>query len=101
MKLDLAASPLLVVSAVAEGFAVLGGTVSAPSQDFSAGFGASAEERVSLDADYQLTDAWHAFAGVGLTHYGYTGSKPGVAGIYEPLSTTFQLNSVFGFAYGF
>ncbi len=101
LKLDLAASPLLVVSAVAEGFAVIGGSVSAPSQNFTAGFGASAEERVSLDADYRLSDAWHAFAGVGLTHYGYTGSKPGGEEVYEPLSTTFQVNSVFGFAYGF
>jgi hypothetical protein len=101
LKLDVAATPLLVVSAAAEGFAVIGGMVSAPSQDFSAGFGASAEERVSLDADYRINNGWHAFAGLGVTHYGYTGSKPDAMGVYEPLSTTLQINSIFGLAYGF
>ncbi len=101
LKLDVAATPYLVVSAAAEGFAVTGGSISVPAQDFSAGFGTSAEERVSLDADYRLSDAWHAFAGLGVTHYGYTGSKPDAAGGYEPLSTTLQVNSIFGLAYGF
>jgi len=101
LRLDVPSSPDLVVSAAIEGFAVIGGSVSAPSQDFSGNFGTSMEERVSLDADYRLTRTWHAFAGLGLTHYGYTGSKPGFAGEYEPLSTTIQVNSMFGVAYGF
>ena len=79
----------------------MGGTISVPSQDFSAGFGASAEERVSLDADYRIDNGWHAYAGLGLTHYGYTGSKPDGMGAYAPSSTTLQMNSMFGLAYGF
>lgn len=101
IKLDVLASPLLVVSASAEGYAVIGGGVDVPAQNFTGSFGTGAAERVSLDADYRLGDAWHAFAGLGLTHYGYTGSKPDAAGAYEPLSTTLQINSMFGLAYGF
>jgi len=101
LKLDVAATPLLVVSANAEGFAVMGGGVSVPSQNFTGNFGTSAEERVSLDAEYRLSDSWRAFAGLGVTHYGYTGSKPDGFGAYEPLSTSLQVNSIFGLAYGF
>ncbi len=101
LKLDVAATPLLMVSADAEGFAVTGGGVSVPSQNFSGDFGTSAEERVSLDAEYRLNDSWHAFAGLGVTHYGFTGSRAGGSGAYEPLSTTLQVNSIFGLAYGF
>jgi hypothetical protein len=101
LKLDFAATSLLVVSAEAEGFALVGSSVSVPSRDFSAGFGASAEERVSLDADYRIDNSWHAYAGLGVTHYGYSGSKPDETGSYEPLSATLEVNSMFGFAYGF
>jgi hypothetical protein len=101
LKVDVAATPFLVVSAAAEGFAVIGGTISAPSQSFSGSFGTSAEERVSLDADYRLNNSWHLFAGLGITHYNYSGSKPNPVGMYEPLSTTLQVNSMLGLAYGF
>ena len=101
LKLDLATSPVLVLSASAEGLAVIGGGISVPSQNFSGSFGTSAEERVSLDADYRLNNSWHAFAGLGLTHFEYTGTKPDISGTYEPLSTTLQVNSLFGVAYGF
>ncbi len=101
MRFDVAPNPLLVLSASAEGFAVIGGTINAPSENFSGDFGTSAEERVGLDADYRLDHSWHAFAGLGVTHYNYTGSKPGANGLYEPLSSTLQINSMFGVAYGF
>ncbi len=101
VRLDLTRSPALVVTAAAEGFAVIGGTMAVPSRDFSGNFGTSAEERVSLDADYRLSSDWHAFAGLGLSHFGYSGAKNGGLGSDEPLSTTFQLNSMFGVAYGF
>jgi hypothetical protein len=101
LRLDVPSGADLVVSAAAEGFAVIGGSISVPSGDFNGNFGTSMEERVSLDADYRLTRTWHAFAGLGLTHYGYTGSKPGEFGAYEPLSSTIQVNSMFGLAYGF
>ncbi len=101
LRFDISASPLLVLSASAEGLAVIGGRVSAPSENFSGSFGASAEERVGLDADYRLSSAWHAYAGLGLTHYNYSGSKPDTSGGYEASSGTLQLNSMFGVAYGF
>jgi hypothetical protein len=101
LRLDFAQGRAFVVSASAEGFAVIGGSVNVASQNFNGQFGTSAQERVSLDADYRLNSAWHAFAGLGLTHYTYTGSKAGTDGIYEPLSATLQVNSTFGIAYGF
>jgi hypothetical protein len=101
LKLDVAVNPVLVLSAFAEGFAVLGGTITAPSQEFRGSFGASAEERVGLDADYRLGGPWHAYAGLGVVHYNYTGSKPDDAGVYEPLSSTLQLNSTIGLSFGF
>jgi hypothetical protein len=101
LRLDVPSGADLVVSAAAEGFAVIGGSIRVPSQDFGGNFGTSVEERVSLDADYRLTPTWHAFAGLGLTHYGYTGSKPGESGAFEPLSSTVQVNTIFGVAYGF
>lgn len=101
IKLDLSTSPMLVLSASAESLATVGAGVSVPSQNFSGSFGSSAEERVALDADYRIGSTWHAFAGLGITHYEYAGSKPNALGGYEPLSTTFQINSVFGIAYGF
>jgi hypothetical protein len=101
LRLDLAHGPAFVVSASAEGFAVIGGSINVPSQNFNGQFGTSAQERISLDADYRLNNSWHAFAGLGLTNYTYTGSKPDAAGTYEPLSDTLQVNSTFGIAYGF
>lgn len=101
VRFDFVSNPMLILSAQAEGFAVIGGTASVPSQNFNGNFGTSAEERVALDADYRLSGTWHAYAGLGLTHYGYSGSKPGAAGAYEPLSSTLQVNSMFGVAYGF
>ncbi len=101
IKLDVAAGRLKVFGIAAEGMAVVGAGISAPSQSFSADRGASAEERVSLDAEYRFTAAWHAFAGLGITHHEYTGSKPNGLGLYEPLSATFQINSLGRIAYGF
>ncbi len=101
IKFDVAATPLLVVSALAEGFALVGGAVSVPSEDFSQGLGVSAEERVSLDADYRINHGWHAYAGLGLTHYGYSGTTPDAAGVFAMSNTTLQLNSMIGLAYGF
>lgn len=101
IKLDFATGPMLVWSVSAESLAVIGAGISVPSQNFSGEFGSSAEERVSLDADYRFTSTWHAFAGVGISHYEYAGSKPNAAGVYAPLSTTFQINSLFGISYGF
>jgi len=101
IKLDVAATPVLVVSANAEGYAVVAGTVAIPSNDFAAPVGTTAEERVSLDADYRLTNAWHAFAGLGVSHDAYDGGRLVGFGAEAPASTALAVNSVFGFAYGF
>ncbi len=101
LKIDFAGSPSLVVQAAAEAFAVIGGGVTVPAEGYDASFGSSAEERISLDADYRLTPTWHAFAGLGFVHYEYGGSKPDDSGRFEALSTTLQVNSMFGIAYGF
>ena len=100
LKLDLAATDDLVLSASAEGAAVIGGSVSAPALDFSGGFGASGEEAVRLGADWRLDGNWHVFLGLGVSHFSYTGS--GIDnGFYEPPSGTLQLRSVLGMSYGF
>jgi hypothetical protein len=57
--------------------AVIGAPISAPSENFTGNFGTSAEEWCGLDADYRLEQSWWAFAGLGVTHDDYTGSKPG------------------------
>jgi opacity protein-like surface antigen len=101
VRFDLTAGPAFVVSASVEGLAVTGGSVTVPSAHISGQLGTSAQERVSLDADYQLSSAWHAFAGLGVTHYSYTGSRPGSFGMFEPSSGTLQVSSTFGVAYGF
>jgi hypothetical protein len=101
LRFDVAASPAFIVSASAEGFAMIGGSGSAPSQDFSGDFGASAEERVSLDADYRLSRTWHAYAGLGINHFQYSGSKTSVADTGAALGAALQINSMFGIGYGF
>jgi hypothetical protein len=100
LRLDVTASPALVLSIAAEGFAVIG-SGSAPSEDFDARFGTTTEERVSLDADYRLSRTWHVFAGVGVTHYDDAASQLGGARALSPFSSTLQVNSMFGLAYGF
>jgi hypothetical protein len=101
VRVDVVSTPLLVLSAQVEGFAVIGGESSVPSQSFSGSFGTSAEERVALDADYRLNGTWHAYAGLGVTHFGDAGAKPGAKLYDEPLSTALQVDSMFGIAYGF
>lgn len=99
-KLDYAATSRLVLSATAEGLAVVGGHVSAPALNFAAGMGASGEEAVRLGADWRLDNAWHIFAGLEMRHFNYAGSKP-VNGDYEPPSSTFVTRGEMGVAFGF
>ncbi len=100
LKLDVAASSSLVVSAAAEGLAVVRGSISAPALGLDSSFGTSGEESVRLGADWRLDQSWHVFAGLGVTHFDYTGSKP-KNGFYEPPSATLQLNSEIGLQFGF
>jgi len=101
VRFDLAGSPRVVVSASAEGFAIIGGAGAGPSQDFDAGLGADTEERVSLDADYRLNRTWHAFAGLGVDHFGYGGARSNAPGFGAPSGAALQISSMFGLAYGF
>lgn len=99
-RLDYAATDRLVLSATAEGLAVLGGDVSAPGLGFTASLGTSGEESVRLGADWRLDNAWHIFAGLDLQHFNYAGSKLN-NGYYEPPSSTFEARGEMGLAFGF
>ncbi|MGC8526958.1 hypothetical protein [Acidiphilium sp.] len=99
-KLDYAATGRLVLSASAEGLAVVGGGVSAPALGFSGSFGTSGEEAVRLGADWRLDNVWHVFAGLEMRHFNYAGSKPS-NGFYEPTSSTFAARGEMGVAFGF
>lgn len=57
--------------------AVIGGTHFRAIRKFYRNFGTGVEEWCGLDADYRLEQSWWAFAGLGVTHDDYTGSKPG------------------------
>jgi hypothetical protein len=100
MKLDMAGTRLWVISADAEGFALVGGTENGGAAAMSGGFGTNAEERISLGADYRLTGAWHAFAGLGVTHYGEKAQMPAGSGGFAS-GAAVQVNSMFGVSYGF
>jgi hypothetical protein len=99
-RLDYAPMDRLVLSATAEGLAVLGGHVSAPALGFSARMGTSGEEAVRLGADWRLGNAWHVFAGLEMRHFNYAGSKLN-NGYYEPPSSTFVTRGEMGLAFGF
>jgi len=101
LRFDLAGSPSVVLSASAEGYAVIGGAGNGPSGRFDEGLGASAEERVSLDADYRLSRTWHAFAGLGVNHFDYDGAKATPSSLGGSGGAALQINSMFGLAYGF
>lgn len=55
LKLDIAANAKLVLSAAAEGSAVMHGSISAPALRLNAGFGASGEESVRLGAGLRVS----------------------------------------------
>ncbi len=99
-RLDVAVSDRLVISATAEGLAVIAGRASAPALGFVGGFGTSGEEAVHLGADWRLGNALHLFAGLGVRHFNYTGSELN-NGYYEPPSSTLVVRSEVGLAFGF
>lgn len=99
-KLDVAVSDGLVLSASAEGLAVLGGRAAAPALGFTGNFGTSGEEAVRLGADWRLGNVWHVFAGLGVQHFNYSGSGLN-NGYYEPPSSSLVVQSEIGVAFGF
>jgi hypothetical protein len=100
VKLDVAISDRLVISATAEELAVIAGRASVPDLGFAGGFGTSGEEAVHLGADWQLGNALHLFAGLGVRHFNYAGSGLD-NGYYEPPSSTLVVRSEVGVAFGF
>jgi len=103
IKLDYAAAPRLVLSATGEGLAVLGGGTRANELGLNFEFGPTAEERVTLGADYAVSAPFHVFGTLDWEDFNYSGSKPSLAsfGYYEPLSTTTQFGANLGVAYSF
>ncbi|WP_265637057.1 hypothetical protein [Acidiphilium sp. PA] len=99
-RFDVALSDRLVISATAAGFAVVRGRASAPALGFAAEFGTSGEETVHLGADWELSNALHLFAGLGVRHFNYAGSALN-NGFYEPPSSTLVVRSEVGVAFGF
>lgn len=111
LMLQYAPTRRLVLSANAQGFAVIGGGMT-PSGSLlqdnlgTAGFGTSGEERVSLDADYRLNGSWHVYGGLDFTHFNYTGGPLNsplaqLLGAAEPPSSTNLFGMQLGVAYGF
>jgi hypothetical protein len=110
LKLDVAATPSLVLSATTEALAVLGGGTRSNDLGLNFEFGPSGEERVELGADYAVTRPFHVFARLDWEHFNYSGSKLSAATLdidgfgfkfYEPLSTTTQFGANLGVAYSF
>lgn len=109
--LQFAPTRRLVLSANAQGFAVIGGGMTPSGNAFedhlgTASFGTSGEERVSLDADYRLNGSWHIYGGLDFTHFNYTGGPLNsplaqLIGAAEPPSSTNLFGMQLGVAYGF
>ncbi len=111
LMLQYAPTAQLVLSANAQGLAVIGGGMTpsgTPLQDRlgTASFGTSGQERISLDADYRLNSSWHVYGGLNFTHFNYTGGALNsplaqFLDYTEPPSSTNLFGMQLGVAYGF
>jgi hypothetical protein len=111
LMLQYAPTAQLVLSANAQGLAVIGGGMTpsgTPLQDRlgTASFGSSGQERISLDADYRLNSSWHVYGGLNFTHFNYTGGALNsplaqFLDYTEPPSSTNLFGMQLGVAYGF
>jgi hypothetical protein len=103
MKLDLPIASRTVLSATAEAFALVGGGIALNNFDINHSLGVSAEERISLGMDYDISGPFHVFATGFWEHFNYAGFKPTVNSdfLFEPLSTTTQFGGNLGVAYSF
>ncbi len=103
LKLDVPVTPRLVLSATGEMLAMIGANVTFDSFGISHSMGVSAQERISLGADYAVSGRFHAQANFYWEHFNYAGFSPTPAtfGLYEPLSTTTQFGLNAGIAYDF
>jgi hypothetical protein len=114
LKLDIPVTPRLVLSGTAEGLDLFAGNVAFNNVVQSHGLGGSAEERLSLGADYAVATHFHVFGAADWEHFNYAGNKPTLSTyypdcdgegdaceFYEPLSTTTQFGANVGVAYSF
>jgi hypothetical protein len=103
MKLDVPIASRTVLSATAETFALVGGGIALNNFDINHSLGVSAEERISLGMDYDISGPFHVFATGFWEHFNYAGFKPTVNSdfLFEPLSTTTQFGGNLGVAYSF
>jgi hypothetical protein len=111
VKLDVPVTPALVVSATAEGLAVIAGNIDYDSFGINAGLGGSAEEVLTLGADYDINGRFHGFVNADIDHFNYAGNKfttnkefvvgPFIYEISEPVSSTTQVGLNVGVAYSF
>jgi hypothetical protein len=109
LKLDVPVTPRLVLSATAEGLALIAGNVTFNNTDLSHGLGGSAEERLTFGLDYAVQGPFHVFGNLDWEHFNYAGNKPTNSTyfapchceFYEPLSTTTQFGMNLGMAYSF
>ncbi|MBU2722814.1 autotransporter outer membrane beta-barrel domain-containing protein [Acidithiobacillus ferridurans] len=98
-----ACDPRLVATTNVEMLAVAGGGMTpnfANGLFGSTSFGASGEEKVSIDADYRITGPLHLYGGLSYTHFNYTGGSL-KHGFREPLSSTNQFGMDLGLGYSF
>lgn len=100
IKVDLAVSHGLVISASAEGLAVLGGRLTTDSPRLADTLPVGGEASVRLGADLRLRGDWQVFAGLGVRYRSRPDSAGGPFATPTPSRTT-DLQSVIGLAYGF
>ncbi len=111
LMLQYAPTQQLVLSANAQGLAVIDGGMTPSGNPFQdrlgrASFGSSGQERVILDADYRLNSSWHIYGGLNFTHFNYTGGALNsplaqFLDYTEPPSSTNLFGMQLGVAYGF
>jgi hypothetical protein len=114
LKLDAPITPRIVLTGTAEGLGLFAGNVALNNVIQSHGLGGSAEERLSLGADYAVNPHLHVFGTADWEHFNYAGNKPTLSTysatcggngfqceFYEPLSTTTQFGVNAGVAYSF
>lgn len=111
LKLDVPVTPKLVLSGTGEVLSMIAGNIDYDSFGENAGLGGSAQERVSLGADYAVTPHFHVTGSADWEHFNYAGNKyttnkeiqagDFIYEISEPVSTTTQFGLNVGVAYSF
>jgi len=111
VKLDVPVTSALVLSATGEGLALIAGNIDNDEFGLNEGLGGSAEEVLTLGADYDINGRFHGFVNADVDHFNYGGNKPQpqkaiAEGPYyftfpEPVSSTTQIGVNVGVSYSF